>query len=61
MKKFVLFSVLAAGAVGIGLVVRRAMLDMKESEDLWTQITDEVEAQIAEVEAAQQAEESAAL
>lgn len=55
MKKFLLISLVAAGVAGVALVVRRAALDMQESEDLWTQITDEVEAQIAEAEAAQAA------
>lgn len=42
MKKFVLSTLLAFGAVTLTFVVRRAMLDMSESNELWNAVTDDV-------------------
>ncbi|MSS85380.1 hypothetical protein FYJ24_11595 [Actinomycetaceae bacterium WB03_NA08] len=45
-------ALVGAAVAGVALIVRRAAQDMRESEELWAQITDEVDAQIAEAEAA---------
>lgn len=52
MKKLLTIALVGAAVAGVALIVRRAAQDMRESEELWAQITDEVDAQIAEAEAA---------
>ena len=45
MKKFLTRAAIVVAVVGVAVVVRQAILDMRESDELWEAITEYVDAQ----------------